>query len=408
MKKINNILVVSICGLLCFSTINAQQSLDDKLDAVNSINTITTSVPFLQISPDSRAGGMGDVGVASSPDANSMHWNPAKFGMMDDEIDFGASVSYVPWLRALVPDVNMAYLSGFYRVSKTQVLASSLRYFSLGSMTFTDNQGNQTYQFEPIEVAFDVAFAQKLGDYFSGAMALRYIFSNLTGGVNVNGQSSQPGKAIAADISGFYSREITLGDYDADFNFGLNISNLGNKISYSESQERNFIPINMRFGPGLNLKIDEYNEFGVYADINKLLVPTPPIYQTDEQGNIVYDAVTGKPEIESGKDPNVPVPVGIINSFSDAPNGFQEEMREYLWSAGIEYWYAGQFALRSGYFHEHATKGNRKYFTLGAGLKYKVMTLDFSYLVPTSQNNPLQNTLRFSIVFDFQALNTDE
>lgn len=410
MRRINIVLTLVACLGLTATPVFSQSAnnLDDKLDALQSINAITTSVPFLLISPDSRAGGMGDVGVASSPDANSMHWNPAKYALMDKDKDFGASISYVPWLRQLVTDVNMAYISGFYRVNDDQVLASSLRYFSLGNMVFTDNQGNETYQFRPMEAAFDVAFSQKLGENFGGAMALRYIFSNLTGGYDVNGQSSQPGKSIAADIAGFYSREIRLGDYDSDLNFGLNISNMGAKISYSDSQERNFIPINMRFGAGLNLHIDEYNSFGIYADVNKLLVPSPPIYETDAQGNYVYDPITNEPIIQAGKNPNVPVPVGMINSFSDAPGGFQEELREYLWSTGVEYWYAGQFALRGGYFHEHATKGNRKYFTLGAGLKYNIVNLDFSYLIPTSQNNPLQNTLRFSIVFDFQAKSSGE
>ena len=371
----------------------------------NELNTITTAVPFLMIAPDSRAGGMGDVGAATSPDANSQHWNPAKYGMINSKNPVGFSVSYIPWLRNLVSDINLAYLAGYYQIDEGSVLTTSLRYFSLGEITFTDQNASVIGQFTPTELAFDVGFAKKLGESFSGAMALRYVYSNLTGGFSTNGVSSHPGNAVAADISGFYSKEIELAGYDSRLNFGLNISNIGNKISYTETQERDFIPINMRLGAGLELDIDEYNKVGFYADINKLMVPTPPVYALDSSGQVMYEQ--GQPVIASGMNPNVSVPVGMFQSFVDAPGGFNEELRELTYSVGVEYWYASQLAIRGGYFFEHASKGNRQNFTLGAGLRYKVFALDFAYLIPTTQNHPLQNTLRFTLSFDFEALKSD-
>lgn len=358
-------------------------------------NTITTAVPFLMISPDSRAGGMGDLGVATSADENSQHWNPAKYATLEDS-PFGVGISYIPWLRNIVPDISLAYISGYYQVNKGQYITGSLRYFSLGTINATDINANPIGSFTPAETSVDLGFSTKLGDDFSGAMTMRYINSNLTGGVNVNNTASKPGRTVAADVAAFYSKDVEISEYASKVNVGLNISNIGGKVSYSETQVRDFIPINMRFGAGVEMEIDEYNKIGFYGETNKLLVPTLPEYADD--------GVT----ILAGKDPNVSVPVGLFQSFGDAPGGTAEELREFSLAAGIEYWYSDQFAVRGGYFNEHATKGNRKYFTLGAGLKYQVFKIDFAYMVPTSQNHPLQNTLRFTLAFDFNALKAEE
>lgn len=370
----------------------------DRNDLLGQINTITTSVPFLIISPDARAGGMGDGGIATTPDANSIHWNASKLAFIEDNIGF--SVSYTPWLRALVPDINLAYVSGYKKLKNQQTMAASLRYFSLGDITFTDNTGNVTGQFNPNEFAVDVAYARVLGENLSGGLVLRYINSNLTGGAEVGGASSKAGQSVAADISAFYRSEIRLGEKDAVLGLGINISNIGSKISYTELGTKDFIPINLRLGPSLTLKLNEYNELTFNLDINKLLVPTPPIYDTSSTQAI--------PVILEGEDPNRSVAAGIFGSFSDAPDGFSEELKEFNFALGMEYWYDKQFAFRAGYFHEHALKGNRKYFTLGAGLKYNVFGLDFAYLIPTQQRNPLENTLRFTLHFNFEALTSKE
>lgn len=369
---------------------------------LGQVNTITTAVPFLMIAPDSRHGGMGDAGVASSPDVNSIHWNASKLAFAEKQ--FGIGVSYTPWLRQLVDDINLAYLSGFYKLDKKtpQALAFSLRYFSLGNITFTDVVGNTIGDFKPNEFAIDVAYATKLSDNFSVGMAARYINSNLTNGVEVGGSATRPGRAFAVDISSYYNnKEIEIGGKKSSISAGLNISNIGSKISYStrSADSRDFIPINMKLGSALTIQPDDYNLLTFMVDFNKLLVPTPPVYFSDSLD------IDGNPVIQAGKDPNVSVAQGMIQSFSDAPGGFKEELREINPSIGFEYWYDKQFAFRMGYFHEHPTKGNRQYFTVGAGLRYNVFGLDFAYLIPSSKGNqsPLKNTLRFTLTFDFDA-----
>jgi len=265
--------------------------------------------------------------------------------------------------------------------------------FIKSNITFTDGSGNEIGQFDPAEFAFDVAYSRKLSENISGGIAIRYINSNLTGGFTVENNATKAGQSVAADISAFYRKEIDLGKKDADLSFGLNISNIGSKISYTETGRKDFIPINLRFGPALNLKLNEFNELAFVIDFNKLLVPTPPIY-SDSLSN-------GEQQILYGNSPDVSVAQGIFQSFNDAPNGGKEELQEINIATGLEYWYDRQFAFRAGYFYEHENKGNRKYFTLGAGLKYNVFGLDFAYLIPTDQRNPLENTLRFSITFDF-------
>ena len=364
------------------------------------LNTITTAVPFLMIAPDARAGGLGDAGVASTPDANSLHWNPAKYAFIKK--DMGFSVSYSPWLRALVNDINLAYLSGYKKFGKDQAVAVSLLYFSLGDITFTNDIGNTIGQFKPSEYAIDACYSRKLSEVFSGGISLRYIHSNLTGGQFVGGAESHAGNSVATDVSVYYQTELDFGKTPAEFAAGLNISNIGTKISYTETTVRDFIPINMRIGPTLTLNLDDYNSLAIMIDINKLLVPTPPVYETDSNNNPVKDP-NGEQIILAGKNPDVSVVSGVFQSFGDAPGGLKEEIKEFTISTGIEYWYDKQFAIRGGFFYEDPTKGNRKYFTLGAGLKYNVFGLDFAYLIPVEQHNPLENTLRFTLLFDFDA-----
>jgi hypothetical protein len=365
------------------------------------LNTISTAVPFLLIAPDARAGALGDAGVASSPDANSMHWNPAKLAFVEQ--DLGFSMNYTPWLRALVPDINLSYLGGFYKLDDIQTIGFSLVYFSLGEINFTDDQGNFLFPVKPNEFAFDVAYARRLGDHISGAVTARYIYSNLTQGQYAGGIETKPGTSFAADVSAYYERELSWNRTPAVFAAGINISNIGQKISYTEEINADFIPINMRVGPRLTLNLDEFNQVSFMVDFNKLLVPTPPIYKRDENGQVEIDE-TGNFVIEKGRNPNRSVVGGMFGSFADAPGGFSEELNEITYSAGMEYWYDKQFALRAGYFHEHQSKGNRKYFTLGVGLKYNVFGLDFAYVVPVAQRSPLENVLRFSLHFDFAAL----
>jgi hypothetical protein len=369
------------------------------------------------ISPDSRAGGMGDGGVAVSADANAIHWNPSKLAFAEHDGEF--TMSYSPWLRNLVPDMSLAYLAGYKRLSnKKSAIGGSLRYFNLGSILFTDQNGSTIRDFKPAEFAVDLVFAQQFSENFSGGVAIRYINSNLTGGISVQGANTKAGQSVAADVSMFYTKpDMQVGDKDATFSFGLNISNIGAKMSYSETAAQNFIPINLRLGPAFTLDLDKYNKLTFAFDVNKLLVPTPPVYQLDENGALILDPATGEYVIASGKNPNVGVATGMIQSFSDAPgnvsyddNGniivedgsrMREEFREINIGGGLEYWYAEQFAFRTGYFWEHYTKGNRKYVTLGAGVRYNVFSLDLSFLIANTARSPLANTLRFTLGFRF-------
>ena len=381
-------------------------------DISDELNTITTAVPFLMISPDSKSGAMGDVGVATSPDANSLHWNPAKYSFVKD--DLGFAVSYVPWLRALVPDINLSYLSGYRKLNRNDAIGMELRYFSLGDITFTDINGGVIGQYKPNEFAIGSAYSRKLSREFSMAISGRYIYSNLTGGQLAGGIKTEAGKSFAADVAAYYQKPIRIAKQDIDLALGANISNIGNKIRYTETAVRDFIPINLRLGTSLALDFDEYNSMSFAFDINKLLVPTPPVYDTrtflteDSAGIDIQVPNPNEGEIIDGMDPNVSVVSGMFQSFYDAPGGLKEEMREFNVSIGTEYWYANQFAIRAGYFNEHDTKGGRKYFTFGSGIKYNVFTLDFSYLINASRsingNNPLANTMRFTLVFDFGAI----
>ena len=377
------------------------------------LNTITTAVPFLMIGPDSRAGGMGDAGVAVSPDVNALHWNPSKLAFSENKGEFSISVS--PWLRNLVPDMSLAYLAGYKKLNnKRSAIGGSLRYFNLGSITVTDINGAVIRDFTPSEYAIDLSFAQQFSNKVAGGISIRYINSNLTGGISVQGANSRPGRSVAADVSFFYREpDLQLGDKDATFAFGLNMSNIGAKMSYTETAERDFIPINLRMGPSLTVDLDEYNQIAINIDANKLLVPTPPIYSAE------LDSLSGEYVIVSGGDPDVGVAQGIFGSFTDAPgvvfydadsvahveggSKLREELNEINLAGGIEYWYAQQFAFRTGYFWEHATKGNRKYFTLGLGVRFSIFQIDLSYLIANTQRSPLANTLRFSLGFKFDG-----
>lgn len=396
MKSSKIFLVVISVSFLLSGTLKAQISKDNL-----QLNTITTAVPFLLIAPDSRAGGMGDVGVATPADAASIHWNAAK--LLSAEPKMGLSVSYAPWLRALVNDINLAYLAGYYKLDDQNVVSTSLRYFSLGSITFTDEQGESRGDYNPHEFAIDASWARLLSDHFSMGITGRYIYSNLTLGQYVQGQESQPGWSVAADLSVFYQKDVKIDGLEkANFAFGAVISNIGAKISYTETTTRDFIPTQLRFGPAFSMDIDAHNSFVFGVDFSKLLVPTPPVWALDSSGQPSIDPA-GNRIIESGKDPNVSVVTGMMQSFYDAPGGGAEELREINFGVGVEYWYDKQFCIRTGYFHEDNTKGDRKFVTFGAGLKYSVFGLDFAYLVPIRQRNPLENTLRFTLVFDFEA-----
>jgi hypothetical protein len=360
-------------------------------DGRHGENTISTAVPFLRISPDARSGAMGDAGVALSPDANAVYWNLAKLPFATQ--DAGASVTYTPWLTDLVNDVFLAYLSGYKQLDDNQAIGASLRYFDLGSVQFTNFVGQPQGNFHPREFSFDAGYARKLSDNWSIGLALRYIYSNLAGGASIAGSGTtfKAGQGVAGDISTFYTSEADYGNGQAGtWNFGLAITNIGTKISYSDNGAyKNFIPTNLGIGGSYTRQFDEYNKLTFELDINKLLVPTPDSGTLDADGNPAY--------LDQS------VVSGIFHSFTDAPGGFHEELNELMYSVGVEYWYNNLFAVRAGYFNENKYKGDRKYFTLGLGLKYNILGMNFSYLVPSGsgiERNPLSNTLRFSLLFD--------
>ncbi len=348
-------------------------------------NPIVTAVPSLSIAPDARGGGMGDVGVATSPDINSQYWNPAKYVFM--ESDAGVSISYTPWLRKLVSDIDLANLSGYWKLDNRQAVSMSLRYFSLGDITLMDEFGFPQGSSHPNELSVDIAYSRLFSEKFSGSVAFRYIRSDLGNGIAQ--QEIYPGSAVAADVSAYYRTPITLQNTDGTLAFGANISNIGSKISYDKKVSSNFLPTNLRLGSSFDYPIDQYNKISVSADINKLLVPTPQLNPTTE-------------DLQAYSDMS-PL-TGIFKSFGDAPGGFSEEMREISWSLGAEYAYNNQLFVRGGYYNESQYKGNRKYFTAGFGFKLNVFQLDAAYVISTSQTNPLDQTLRFTLGFDIFGL----
>ncbi|MEE1226598.1 MAG: type IX secretion system outer membrane channel protein PorV [Bacteroidales bacterium] len=388
MKKIFLAVTILILGNSLF----AQRLDNDNIDQLSGKVTdgariVSTGVPLLIIAPDARSGAMGDVGVASKPDANSLHWNAAKLAFMQNQT--GVSFTYSPWLRELVSDIELLYLGGYYKVNERSTLGASLTYFSLGSMDFFDNEGMATGTYKPNEFAMDLAYTMKLNENFAISLTGRYIRSDLTQGQNVGTTSTHAANAGAADLGLYYQKAIKA-EKPSEYALGLQISNLGSKISYSDNMDSEFLPANLRLGGRYTTQLDQFNEISIMMDFNKLLVPTPPVYD-DETGQIF-----------AGMDPNVGVFQGAIQSFYDAPNGFKEEIQEISLSVGAEYWYNKVLALRAGYFYEAKNKGARQYLTLGAGIKYNVMGLDISYLIATGQlnNNPLKNTLRVGLNFD--------
>ena len=391
------------CLTIAFGISNSQTFFDELIpqdtNYNDNLNTITTAVPFLSITPDSRAGAMGESGVATTPDLYSIFWNVSKLAFMDEKSGF--SIAYTPWLSKLVPDISLAYLTGYSKINENSAWSAALRYFSLGNIQFTDETGEIYGTYDPNEYAFDLGYGMKFNDNISGGIVMRYIYSNLTGNQYVAGQETEPGNAFAVDLSTYY--QATAREID-EWAVGLNISNIGTKISYSASSDKDFLPMNLRIGSRYTYVIDDYNKISASFDINKLLVPTPPSYALDSSGTQPL-ILNGEQVIAAGQDPNVSVVSAIFQSFGDAPGGITEEWRELMYSLGFEYWYNNQFAFRGGYFHEHNLKGGRKYFTMGAGLKMNVFALDFAYLVTASQNvrSPLENTMRFTLVFDIGA-----
>ena len=357
--------------------------------------TIITAVPFLTITPDARAAGMGDAGVATSADANSSFWNAAK--MCWNEKKIGVGMSYTPWLRSLgVNDIFLFNGSGYYKFTKEDALALSFTYFSLGSITFTDNTGGKILDFNPNEYNIAGNYSRKLSENFSLGVAGRFIHSNLSGSISnsqsLSNSSGRPANTASVDIGAFYTREIALGGTPATLNFGANIANMGPKVSYSDNNRRDFIPTNLRIGTSLTTELDQYNKMTFTIDANKLLVPTP---EYDSSGALVSTQNTGIFE-------------GMVNSLYKAPGGSSEKLSEIIISSGVEYWYDNTLAVRGGYFHESPNKGNRRYFTAGVGARYQQFGLDFAYLIPVQTNNPLSDTFRFTLLFDFDKGGKEE
>ena len=380
-------------SLLALSLLFSGQAFSQYCNQANSEdcpNAIISAVPFLRIVPDARSAAMGDVGIGISPDANSMHHNASKLAFI--ESDLGLSASYSPWLRSLgLQDVYMAYLSGFKKIGDNQTLGASLRYFALGDLQFTDINGLSLGQGKPNEFEVAVAYARKLSPTFSAGLTGKFIYSNLAGGQQIENIDIVAATAGAVDISFTYQAPINIA-YKSVLRLGAAITNIGSKVSYTKSEDKDFIPGNLGIGGALEMNFDDYNQLTFALDINKLLVPTP--ISPDDPN---YDA--NKDSLPDFR--QKPLFEGIFGSFGDAPGGFKEELRELSYSFGAEYWYNKQFAFRAGYYYEHATKGNRQFLTAGLGLKYNIFGLNVSYLVPTSnQRSPLDNTLRFSIIFD--------
>ena len=401
-KGLRTGLIALMTGALFATSMNVSGQIGSGELAGGDLNTIQTAVPFLTIAPDSRAGAMGDVGVATSPDVNSQHWNVGKYAFIESKGGF--AISYTPWLRNLIPDINLAYLAGFYKIDDQQVVSSSLRYFSLGNIVFTDITGTVTGQYNPNEFAIDAGYSRLFTDNFSGGIAFRFIRSDLTSGQSTaDGQETKAGISVAADLGFYYQNEVDVGTSDGEWAAGIAITNMGTPISYTADAEKTPIPTNLRLGGRFTYNIDQYNSITGIFDVNKLLVPTPAVMGTD--------TATGELYVARGMEPPGSVITGMFQSFYDAPgvsrgdgtySVAREEFHEIAYSIGTEYWYRKQFALRAGYFNEHTTKGNRKYFTVGVGLKLNVFALDFSYLIPTNgMNSPLANTLRFTLGFDF-------
>ena len=378
-----------VLSLMLLMTLSASAQLK-KTDIFNPVYTAVTSQT---IAPDARAAGMGDVGVATDPDVNSQYWNPAKYPFTVSRA--GVSLNYTPWLRQLVNDMYLANLVGYYRIGDFSSVSTSLRYFNMGEVIMKGPIGGSNgMTINPYEMSLDVAYSLMLSEKFSIAAGLRWIYSDLT--YNYSSETT-PGSAFAADIAAYYQNYINIGQRECQLGIGLNVSNIGSKINFGSDTNSEFIPTNMRLGASLMIPVDEYNRFTVAADANKLLVPTRPI-QGENESQVDYDARLQKDYYD------VSSIAGIFKSFGDAPGGFKEELQEVSWSLGGEYTYNDKFSLRAGYHHESANKGNRKYFTVGAGFKMSAFSLDAGYVIATAKSNPLDQTLRFTLTFDMDGI----
>ncbi len=384
--SILSIIIVALCMVTHSNMIQAQGTSNPP--PINgqdeTINTVATAIPFLRINPDGRTGGLGEAGIATSPDAGALYHNVSKLAFVEEDMSLG--LTYTPWLTRLVDDIFLAYLSGYKRIDELQSIGVSLRYFSLGNIQFTDIVGADAGNYSPNELALDIGYARKLSDRMSAGITLKYGRSDLARGQEVSsGNIVKAANVVAADISVYYQNpEATFLGNEATFSWGAAITNIGNKVSYTEDQTKDFIPINLGIGTAIDMEMDEYNSLMFTFDINKLMVPTPD------------------PEDQTQAHREKSLLSGMFGSFGDAPNGFSEEIQELMYSIGAEYWYNKRFAVRLGHFNEHKLKGNRKYITAGIGLKYSVFGLNFSYIIPaSSQPSPLDNTLRFQLNFDF-------
>lgn len=381
------ILIVAACALLGIRA----QAQNEKL---REFNPVEHAVISQTIAPDARAAGMGDVGAATDPDVNSQYWNPAKYPFCISRA--GVSLNYTPWLRQLVNDIDLAYVSGYYRIGDYSAVSGSIRYFSLGEV-FTDYDESTDaggMSVKPYEMSMDVAYSLMLSEKFSLAAAIRWIYSDLRYDYS---EDSSPASAFAADLAMYYNNYINIGSRECQLGLGMNISNIGSKITYFGDDRSQFIPANMRLGASLMVPLDEYNRFTIAADANKLLVPTVPV-QMEGESAADYQTRVIREYSDVGSIS------GIFKSFSDAPGGFKEELEEIQWSVGAEYVYHDQFSIRAGYHHESERKGNRKYFTVGGGFRMNVFSLDVGYVISTAQSNPLDQTLRFSLAFDMDGI----
>ncbi|MEO1049605.1 MAG: type IX secretion system outer membrane channel protein PorV [Bacteroidota bacterium] len=402
LKKLIGSIVVSV---LLTSGAVAQTGIISGVDSLSLQNVITTAVPFLTITPDARSGGMGDVGAAISPDANAVYWNPAKVAFIQNDIGF--ALSYTPWLSRFINDMSVSYLSGYYKLDREQAIAVSMRYFDLGEIFFTGQNGEDLGLFNPREFSIDGTYSRILTENLSIGVVGRFIHSNLTGSFSSGTLEARPGSSVAVDLGVYYTKELIKSGNNSEISFGGVISNIGSKLTYSSEENQDFIPTNLRIGSAYTTNLDPYNKITIALDFNKLLVPTPPIFQLNDRGEVELDA-NGDPIILAGRDPDRTLLSGVFGSFSDAPDGFSEELSEITVSLGAEYWYNDLFAARAGYFYESERKGNRKYLTVGLGFRYQVFGIDFAYLVPQEQDHPLAETLRFSLLFNFDNKDSED
>ena len=383
-----------ICAILLFAAAFSAKAQDVK----NQFNPVYYGVTSIAIAPDARGGGMGDIGAATDPDVNSQYWNPAKYPFCISRA--GLSLNYTPWLRQLTNDIDLANLTGYYRIGEYDALSASLRYFSLGEVIVASSEGETI---KPYEMAVDVAYSRMLSETFSAAVALRYIYSDLACTAD---DETTPGSAFAADIALYHQGYLMMGNRECQLGWGVNVSNIGSKISYDEGNTSEFLPTNLRLGASLLIPLDEYNRLTLSADANKLLVPTRPTMEQyiEETGADDQDFSGYTSWLQEDGYYNVSPISGIFKSFNDAPGGMKEELQEIQWSVGAEYSYNDKFFLRAGYHYEHPNKGNRKYYTLGAGFKMNVFSLDAGYVISSAQTNPLDQTLRFSLSFDMDGI----